>query len=235
MPSAERLRRVFQHGYTMLAPEFQDGGHVRALTEEVYGHDRLDVRRVPQRFREQRHVQVVSRRIDIHENGPCAEPGHTTRRGEEGVGRRNHGVTRADPEGHQEQKLRIRAAGAPDSVRHAAIAGHGFFKSLRARPKDQGLRIRNLLKSSEKLGLERRVLTAEIEKRNGHSRKPSEEGRGSVQREITPCNRSAWGRIMNCRWRTAALHPATPRIRWPSIPPQHRQRDALQRVCVNVG
>src|SRR5207244_3760894 len=98
-------------------------------------HDRLDAARVvvePSAVVEQGvlafkvgrdlfHSEVEAARLDVHEDGPGAEPGDGAAGGEKGVRRGDDLVAGADAQGHQRHEQRIGTGGDADGVRHAQV------------------------------------------------------------------------------------------------------------------
>src|SRR5215212_9617814 len=71
MSRANRLRRIFNHGYSMTPSKIEQGIHLRALAVDMDGHDGFRAWR--DRVSNTRRIDVIAVWIDIDENGTRAE------------------------------------------------------------------------------------------------------------------------------------------------------------------
>ncbi len=151
MLRAERLRGIFQHWHAMALSQREDAVHLRAAAKKMHRDDRLHVRRFRERGVQRFHGKIESRRIDIDENRPRAEPCDAPGGGEKGVGRGDDRVARPDAERHQQHELRVRAGGNADRVFRAATLLHRALQPLDLRPQNERLRIGDRFDFSEDL------------------------------------------------------------------------------------
>src|SRR6266576_2579882 len=85
MPRAERLGGVFENVHAIFFAERNDRFHLRALSKEKDGNDRLDALCLFEGIFKRGNGKIECGRIDIDKAGPRAESGDATSRGEEGV------------------------------------------------------------------------------------------------------------------------------------------------------
>ena len=78
---ADRLGRVLDDRNARLAGDLEDRIHVGTQAVEMDGNDRLRPGR--QRLPDRGGIGVVRGRVDVHQDGPRADTGDTTRRCEE--------------------------------------------------------------------------------------------------------------------------------------------------------
>ena len=73
-------------------------------------------------------VDVEGGGVDVHEDRRRAEEADHLGRRDEGEGRREDGVARADSEGHERHEEGVRPRGAADGVLCADVAGEGLLQ-----------------------------------------------------------------------------------------------------------
>ena len=114
MLGANRLGGVFDHHKLVFLRDPHYGVHIGHLAVKV---DRDDGARVRGYLRlDLRRVEVVTGRVDVHEDRLGADARNRARGGKKGVGRGDHLVARANPLRHQANQQRIRSRRDPNPV-----------------------------------------------------------------------------------------------------------------------
>ena len=104
--------------------------------------------------------------VDVHEDRLGAGHDDRGRRGHEGERRRDHLVARPDADRGQRQAQRVGARAHAHAVPHAGQRGQLGLQRLTLRPEDEPAGRQHTRHRVHELGLQRRVLPGEIEKRN---------------------------------------------------------------------
>ena len=87
--------------------------------------------------REQRRIEVVGARVDVHEDRRGSEQGNGFHGGDEGERRGDHLVACAHAQRHQRDQQRIRAAGAGNAVLGAGARRQPRLQLRHLRPQDE--------------------------------------------------------------------------------------------------
>ena len=138
-----------------------DRAHLGGLAVKMDGDDRLGSR-CDGRL-DLRRVDVVGVGLDVHEDRPGTGPPDRARRGEEGVGRGDHLVSRPDAHGQQRQQEGVGARGATDSARQPAILGHLGLEPGDFRPEHEHLALEHLADDRLDLIADGLVLRLQVE------------------------------------------------------------------------
>ncbi len=150
---ADGLGRILDDLQTVDPGQFQERVHVGGLTVQVNRHQDLhDISGLSvnqpvvlpaapgrKKVRDGSRGEIVSCWIDVAEDGLRAKPCDGAAGREEGEGRSDHRVARADPQGHQGDQQRVSARGDADAVTALAVFGDVSLQFLDAGTKYEAL------------------------------------------------------------------------------------------------
>ena len=184
----DRLRRVFHDRELVLRRDGEDAFHVRGAAREMHRHDGLRARR--DRSFDLVRIDVVGC-IDVDEHRHSAGQTNARRRCDEGVGRRDHLIARADVERAQRELQRVGPVAATDGVAHADQRREALFERLHRPAEDEVTAFEHALDGGQDLGFQRRVLRRQVDV--GY-RVRTDSGHARTVRETTRRERRASGR-----------------------------------------
>ncbi len=167
--AGDGLGRVLDDGQAVAARDGHDWVHVRHLSEQVDGHDRLGV--LADDVLDLLGVDVVRDGVNVHEDRAGAGPPDAAGGGEERERGRDDLVADADVQAHQGVEQGIGAAGDADGVRAVGHLGDGLFKLLDLGPADTHLRIEHIVDLRQHLVPDLCVLRLQIQQGYLHERR----------------------------------------------------------------
>ena len=138
-----------------------DRTHLGGLAVEMHRNDRPGSRR--DRRLDPPGVDVVGVGLDIDEDRPGTGPPDRSCRGEEGVRRGDHLVSRPDVEGQKRQQERVGTRSTTDTACGAAILGQLGLEPGDFRSEHEHLALENLADDRLDLVADRLVLRLEIQ------------------------------------------------------------------------
>ncbi len=135
----DRLGGIFNHHQAVPLRQMHHRIHVGHLPEQVDRDDALRLLGNPRG--DLAYIQVVGRRIDVHEDGSGAEAGNRANGCEERIRRGDHFVARADIFDHQTGEQCIAARRNSDAVGTLRVGSDRPFAVVDFRAQDEVLRL----------------------------------------------------------------------------------------------
>ncbi len=152
---AVRLGGVFQHEQTVPVRKRAHGPDVCQLAVEVHRKQEPGSRPDGRLGRVDVEVQVGLAHVDGNRGGAGLHD--RLERGDEGVRRHDHLVSRLDARGEQAEAKRIEAAAEPDAVRDPAVVRECLLELGDGRPVREGARLEQVGYVAEQVGRDLRV------------------------------------------------------------------------------
>ena len=194
----DRLSGVFNDDQSMFPDAAFDRIHLAAQAEQMHGHDGADdtaaaamhrpsvpsFALIAQELRQAFRREVVGGRVDVDEQRPRAQTGHTARGRKKTVGRGDDRIARPDAQSHEHGEERIGSRGNADGVGGAGEPGHGAFEFFHVRPEDESLAGQHLIETLPNRFSQAGILLGQIEQRHTHAGKRWQVRR-SVQRQLS--------------------------------------------------
>ena len=157
---AVRLGGVLHNEQLPFLCDLQQRVHVRRMAVKMHRHDGFGARR--QGAFHRLHIQGGIVRLAIHQDGarPGLGDGQHTR--DEGVGRDNHLITRANAEGEQGEMQRIRAVRHPDAKGNLVERREFLFEFAHVFAEDEIAAARRAQQGGVQLGFEVLILPDQV-------------------------------------------------------------------------
>ncbi len=179
------LSGVLNDGQVVALGHVPERLHFRALAEKVHDQDRFRLGRDLVLHLER--VEVVSRGVDIGEDGPSAQSADGSGRREKRKGRHDHFVVGSHAQSLQGQREGIGAGRASHGMAHPAITGGLLLEGRDFRSQDRLAGGDHAGHGRFKLFLKLLMLRVQIEERHGHrAHGPTPFSRSTSRRAVFP-------------------------------------------------